>query len=254
MQKESLEALTQLASEAAHAAGGLIMANFAAEHPVSANEAHDIKIELDRRVQDLLEHILLSRLPHYSVLGEEGIHGSENSENQWILDPIDGTVNYFYGLPHFCVSIALRRTGKMALGVVYDPFRKELWTAYRGGPALLNGRPIRVSQRSQLSEAILTVGFAKTEDSIQHGLPIFSRLVRQAKKCRMMGSAALDTAYVASGRLDAYIEGHISLWDIAAGIVLVEVAGGKVRLEPLPTHTNKYRAVVWNGILDLPIE
>ncbi|MCS7009644.1 MAG: inositol monophosphatase, partial [Chthoniobacterales bacterium] len=115
MHRESLESLTQLAAEAVRAAGGLIMANFSAEHSVSASEAHDIKIELDRRVQDLLEHILVAHLPHYSVLGEEGIRGSEGSENEWILDPIDGTVNYFYGIPHFCVSVALRRAGELVL-------------------------------------------------------------------------------------------------------------------------------------------
>lgn len=251
MKQDSPEALVRLASEAALAAGGLIRANFGLELAVAAQEDHDIKIELDRRSQDLIENHLLARLPDYAVYGEEGVRGATDSENQWIIDPIDGTVNFFYGIPHFCVSIALRRAGQIILGVIYDPMRNELWTTVAGGPALLNGHPIQVSRRTQLSEAIITVGFSKTAASIEKGLPTFERMVRSAKKCRMMGSAALDVAYVASGRLDAYIESQISLWDIAAGVLLVENAGGSVRLEPHATVPDKYSAVISNGRLDL---
>lgn len=253
MKNSDLPELLLLASEAARAAGGLIRANFGEVLKVDALEHHDIKLELDRRSQLLIESILLSRHPEYAIYGEEGISGAPDAENQWIIDPIDGTVNFFYGVPHFCVSIALRRGGEIVLGVIYDPMRDELWTGVRGGQALLDGQPIRVSARTELSEAILTVGFSKSPASIETGLPVFSRLVRSVKKCRMMGSAALDVAYVACGRLDAYIESKISLWDIAAGVLLVELAGGKVELTPLPEDSDKFSAVIHSGRLNLGV-
>lgn len=247
----SPESLLQLAKDAALAAGGLLRSNFGKPLSVAANEAHDIKIDLDRRSQDLIENILLSAHPNFSVYGEEGIRGDQSSEYQWIIDPIDGTVNFFYAIPHFCVSIALRKNGKLLLGVIYDPMREELWAVVSGSPATLNGHPIRVSDRTKLSEAILTVGFSKSSEAIDKGMPIFERMVRSAKKCRAMGSAALDVAYVSCGRLDAYIESQINLWDIAAGVLLVEAAGGKVDLAPHPTIPDKYSAVISSGNMDL---
>ena len=241
----------QLATEAAMAAGGLIRSNFGMEQTVAVTEAHDIKIELDRRSQDLIEGMLLARYPDHAIYGEEGIRGDAGSEYQWIIDPIDGTVNFFYGIPHFAVSIALRQAGELKLGVIYDPMRNELWSVVKGGPALLNGHPIRVSNRSQLSEATVSVGFSKTAASIEKGLPTFERMVRNVKKCRMMGSASLDIAYVACGRLDAYIESQISLWDIATGILLVEAAGGRVQMEPHASVPDKFSVIASSGAMDL---
>lgn len=243
--------LLQLAKDAALAAGGLLRANFGKPLSVAANEAHDIKIDLDRRSQDLIENILLAAHPDFAIYGEEGIRGDDSSEYQWIIDPIDGTVNFFYGIPHFCVSIALRQAGELLLGVIYDPMRDELWAVIKGSPATLNGHPVQVSTRTQISEAILTVGFSKSAEAIDKGMPIFERMVRSAKKCRAMGSAALDVAYVSCGRLDAYIESQINLWDIAAGVLLVEAAGGKVILTPHPTVPDKFSAVISSGNIDL---
>jgi len=120
-----------------------------------------------------------------------------------------------------------------------------------GGVPMLNGQPVAVSERKELSEAVISVGVAKSIDSINRGLPLFERMVRSAKKCRMMGSAALDIAYVACGRLDAYIESSISLWDVAAGILLLERAGGKVVLAPHPSAAEKFSIVASNGIVEL---
>ncbi len=242
------------AKEAAQAAGGLLRASFERPLNVDANEAHDIKLELDRRSQALIEFLLLEKYPDHAILGEEGVRGAQDSEYQWIIDPIDGTVNYFYGIAHFAVSIALRRAGKIIVGVIYDPMRDELWAAEESSPvATLNGRPIQVSQRSVMSDAILSVGVAKSIVSINDGLPLFERMVRSAKKCRMMGSASLDIAYVSCGRLDAYIESQISIWDIAAGLLLVEKAGGIVNLAPHPTAPEKFSIVAKSGHLDLGI-
>ncbi|MFV0416167.1 MAG: inositol monophosphatase family protein [Chthoniobacterales bacterium] len=241
----------QLAEEAARMAGGLIKANFGCHLEVDVMEAHDIKIELDRRTQRLIEGHILERHPGHAIYGEEGISGNQDGEYQWIIDPIDGTVNFFYGIPHFAVSIALRRKGVTQVGVIYDPMKEEMWTACLGGKAYLNGQSVQVSTRSKLSDAILSVGFSKTEESREKGLPLFTRMSREAKKCRMLGSAALDMAYIACGRLDAYIESQISLWDIAAGQLLIECAGGQVELTPHSDDAHKYSIVAKTGNLDL---
>lgn len=229
----------------------MLRAGFGRPLNVDANEAHDIKLELDRRSQGLIEFLLLERFPDHAIYGEEGMRGDPNAEFQWVIDPIDGTVNFFYGIPHFAISIALRQAGKIITGVIYDPMRDELWAVEDGGVPTLNGQPIAVSTRTSLGEAVVSVGVAKSIDSINRGLPLFDRLARSAKKCRMMGSAALDIAYVASGRLDAYIESTISLWDVAAGLLLVERAGGVVQLDPHESAPEKYSIVASSGKIDL---
>lgn len=248
-----MSAYLDFAIEAAHSAGGLLRAHYGRSLAVDVNEAHDIKLELDRRSQAMIESCLLQEFPSHAIYGEEGVRGDADSEFQWVIDPIDGTVNYFYGIPHFAISIALRRSKKIIVGVIYDPMRDELWAVEQGGVATLNGLPVVVSDRKALSEAVVSVGVAKSITSINRGLPIFERLLRSAKKCRMMGSAALDMAYVACGRLDAYIESSISLWDVAAGILLLERAGGKVVLEPHPTMAEKFSIVASNGKLKLEL-
>ena len=244
----------EAAREAALTAGGLLRAHFEKPLNVDANEAHDIKLELDKRSQHLIEDMLLAKFPDHAIYGEEGVRGDANSEFHWVIDPIDGTVNFFYAIPHFCISIALRQGKEIIVGVIYDPMRDELWAVEKDGTPTMNGQPIRVSERTVMSDAMISVGVAKSIDSIDRGLPLFQRMVRSAKKCRMMGSAALDMAYVASGRLDAYIESAISLWDVAAGILLVERAGGKIDLQPHPTQPDKYSIVASSGRIDLGLE
>jgi len=240
------------ALDAAHQAGDLLRANFGKELGVNSMEAHDIKLELDVRSQDLITGILLSRFPDHALYGEEGLAGNQSSAWHWIVDPIDGTVNYFYGIPHFCISIALRYEGDMVLGVILDPMRNDLWQVVKGGQPLLNGEPIRVSTRSTLGDAILSVGFSKTKTTIDSGLPLFEKMVYRARKCRAMGSAALDLAYVACGRLDAYIEQAVSLWDIAAGQLLVEAAGGKVDVKEAEIK-DKFSVVASSGNVNLEV-
>ena len=221
--------------------------------PPEVNEllAHDIKLALDVQTQDLIARHLLGRFPDHALYGEEGIAGNQDSEWQWIVDPIDGTVNYFYGLPHYCISIALRHGDEMELGVIYDPSRDELWQTVKGGPSLLNGRIVRVSDRTQLSEAVMSIGFSKSKATINAGLQLLPKYVERVRKCRLMGSAALDLAYVATGRLDAYIEQSVSLWDIAAGKMLVENAGGRVEVAPRTDNPDKISVRAWNGKIEL---
>jgi myo-inositol-1(or 4)-monophosphatase len=241
------------ALDAARAAGELLRSQFGQKLDVNEFSAHDIKLDLDVRTQQVISDLLLGAHPDHAFFGEEGISGNQASEWQWIVDPIDGTVNYFYSIPHFCISIALRRGDEMQLGVIFDPMRDELWSVERGGAATLNGAPVAVSPRTQLGDAVLSVGLSKNKAAIAAGLPLLERYASRARKCRLMGSAALDLAYVACGRLDAYIEQSVSLWDVAAGKILVESAGGKVEMQQREDNPGKFSVVAWNGKMDLAL-
>jgi myo-inositol-1(or 4)-monophosphatase len=256
------------ARRAAREAGELLRRNFGKPLQARAITAHDIKLEMDVRAQQAIERCILRAHPRHAVLGEEGIRGSFGGTHRWIVDPLDGTVNYAYGIPQFCVSIACQKKADSAAlcdrltpgwetiaGVIYDPIRDEMFAAARDGAATLNGRPIRASGRRRLSEAIVAVGFFKTRALIDQSMPHFQRLVHRSRKVRIMGAAALDLAYVACGRYDVYLELGVKLWDIAAGLLLVERAGGRWELTPtnLPHSFNVFasggvsRAAVMGG-------
>src|SRR5256885_8561541 len=205
------------AENAARAAGELLRKNFHRAQHVNAAFAHDIKLAIDVETQELITSKLLKQFPEHALYGEEGIVGDQASDHQWVVDPLDGTVNYFYGIPHFCVSIALRLHKEIVVGVIYDPIRSEMWTGQRGEVSKLNGAPIHVSDRAELAEAVISIGLAKTGETINTNFPLLQQMIHRVRKCRVLGSAALDMAYVACGRFDAYIETGISLWDIAAG-------------------------------------
>ena len=181
-----------VAIKAARTAGALVRENFGRPLKVNVEEAHDIKLELDVRSQALITEMLLERFPDHAILGEEGCTENAITAFEWVLDPIDGTVNYFYGIPHFCISIALREKGEIIVGVIYDPMRDELWHAELGGKAYLNDRPVEVSQSTDISQSVISVGMSKTTAELEVGLSIFQDLLVRARKCRMMGSAALD--------------------------------------------------------------
>jgi myo-inositol-1(or 4)-monophosphatase len=241
------------AEKAARAAGKLLRKNFGRPQRVNAVAAHDIKLQIDIQTQELITKLLLKEFPRHALYGEEGIVGDQSSEHQWIVDPLDGTVNYFYGIPHFCVSIALRLRNEVMVGVIYDPIRREMWKGQKGETSKLNGDPVHVSDRADLAEAVVSVGLAKTGETINANFPLLQQMVHRVRKCRVLGSAALDMAYVACGRLDAYIEQGISLWDIAAGWLLVENAGGTVDLRPRQDMKDKYSIVASNGVINLKL-
>jgi len=270
-----------------------MLANWHAPKRVNAIDAHDIKLELDVRCQKLIEKTLRNAFPKTPLLGEEGCSGPSsrrsdaasvvNAEYRWVVDPIDGTVNYYFGIPHAAVSIALQkrdecrvssvernvrnrmpssvtrhtpagpklqsegRSHVTVLGVIYGPFTDELWTVIRGGPTRLNGRVVRVSRCADAGQAVVAMGFSKSKQNLSKSLPYLNRLSRRALKIRIMGSAALELAYVASGRLDAYIERTINLWDIAAGALMVECSGGEFYTRPAPG--GKFRMIASNGLL-----
>lgn len=264
----NLTALQSAAIKAARATGQLMRRNLDRVKKVNLETTHDIKLELDVRCQKLIERSLHTAFPDIALLGEEGVSGADDAEHRWVVDPIDGTVNFAHGIPHASVSIALQQKSKASsaatgrarkrapggppyqtlVGVVYDPFTEELWTAIRGQPARLNGKTIHVSRRRDLGECIVSIGFAKSRTSLERALPYFIWLARRVRKIRMNGSAAIALAYVAAGRFDAYIERGISLWDVAAGGLIVECAGGRFWLEPAPGR-HRFRMIASNAVL-----
>lgn len=261
MKTSELKRALVTAVSAAQGAGALLQRNLRTVKKVHETHAHDIKLELDVRCQKQIEAELSAGLPEAALLGEEGTAGEDQSPYRWVVDPIDGTVNYAYGIPHACVSIALQgRTTNGAqgdyetlVGVVFNPFCNELWTGIRGQAAKLNGRPIQVSKRQKLSEAMISIGFAKLQVNLEKMLPRFQSLVPKVRKVRMMGAAALDLVYVASGRFDAYIESGVRLWDIAAGGLIVECAGGEFIHHPIDRqHT--YHILANNGLIRQQLE
>jgi myo-inositol-1(or 4)-monophosphatase len=246
-----MSSLLSVAIEAAHAAGKLQRENFGTDLAVNEMLRHDIKLDLDVRSQELITGIILSHFPDHAVLGEEGDAGNPDSTVQWIVDPIDGTVNYFYGIPHFCVSIGVRDRGELVAGVIYDPMQDETWAVEKGGVATLNGKTIRTSPRTQVADAVVTVGFSKSQEALITSFERYKRISLDVRKTRMLGSAALALAYIACGRLDAYIEEQISDWDVAAGRLILEAAGGTFMEQPSRTHEGKIFVCATNGKVDM---
>ena len=228
-----MKELLPVAISAAKAAGQLIRENFGSDLNVNEMLQYDIKLELDVRSQELITGMILKEFPEHAILGEEGGNTGGDGPIEWIIDPIDGTVNFFFSIPHFCVSIAAREraTQRIVMGVIYDPMQNELWTVADGVPPTLNGKPISCSSRTEMSHCVVTVGFSKSKESLDAGFERYKRISYNVRKTRMLGSAALAMAYIACGRLDAYVEEQISIWDIAAGIMLIESGGGKVVLK-----------------------
>ncbi|MCI1125389.1 inositol monophosphatase family protein [Stenotrophomonas maltophilia] len=188
----------------------------------------DYASEVDADAEKVIVKELKRAYPDYGIFGEEG--GVQGERRQmWVIDPLDGTSNYLRGVPHYCVSIALVENGEPTDAVIFDPLRNELFTASRGAGAVLNDRRIRVADRKDLEGTMIHTGFAPRERGRASAqLKSVDTLLVQAEDIRRTGSAALDLAYVACGRADAYFEAGVKAWDIAAGLLLVREAGGKV--------------------------
>ncbi len=236
------------AKQAARMAGDLLQKHFGEKLIVDERTAHDIKLRLDKQCQQLIRSTLAADFPSYAFLGEEGGNGGEI---EWIVDPLDGTVNFFYGIPIFCVSIALRAHGVLQLGCVYAPMTRELYTAQLGGVPTLNGKPIHVSTRSQMEQAVVFVGHGTHDGSGATGIRRFAHISSQVCKVRILGSAALSLCYIAAGKLDAYIEQSIHLWDFAAAQVILEAAGGKLEFTPRTSDALTGAVLAYNGLLPI---
>ena len=195
---------------------------------VQTKAANDFVTEIDRAAEEAIVEVLRETYPEHGILAEEsGQSGRAESEYQWIIDPLDGTTNFIHGFPQYAVSIALTRNGAPEHAVVFDHTRNELFAASKGTGAYLNDRRIRVSRRTRLGEALVGTGFPFREfDKVERYLATFRELTQKTAGLRRPGAAALDLAYVACGRLDAFWESGLQPWDMAAGVLLIQEAGG----------------------------
>lgn len=221
--------MLSFAQQLARDAGQILLERFGRSIHVQHKGAIDLVTEADLAAEKLIVERIKSFHPRHSILAEEsGATAGADEEYRWIIDPLDGTTNYAHGYPCFCTSIALEHRGEIIVGVIYDPTRDELFAAERGRGATLNNRPLRVSAVSKLSEALLCTGFPydvrDRGDFARH----FRNFIMHAQAVRRDGSAALDLAYVASGRFDGFWEEGLRPWDVAAGVLLIEEAGGQV--------------------------
>ena len=217
-----LQDLFELAKKTSVEVGKYLLSKKNEDLKIFKEEGRDIKLEIDREAEALIRKKLL--ITQISILGEEYGVDDINSQYRWIIDPLDGTANYFRGLDQCCVSIALMNDKKVEVGVVFNFNTNELFAAYAGGGATLNGQKISVSTINKKNKASLITGFP-TSEPIEFSSEIISDL-KKWKKIRMFGSSALSCAYIAAGRCDAYQEKGAYLWDFAAGICLIEEAGG----------------------------
>jgi myo-inositol-1(or 4)-monophosphatase len=213
----------------ARRAGTLLKEGFGREHQVNFKGAKDLVTEMDKKAEDLILGEIRRVFPAHSILSEEIGALEGNSENQWIVDPLDGTINYAHGYPVFCVSIAYRESGVLKLAAIYDPMLDELFSAEAGMGAFLNGNKMKVTEVQEMPRALLGTSFPAAESGLlDRNSLIFVHISSVAQTLRRNGSAALDLAYVAAGRLDGYWQLGNNPWDFAAGVLLIQEAGGVV--------------------------
>jgi myo-inositol-1(or 4)-monophosphatase len=219
----------RIALQAARAAGGLLRDHFRKWVDVSYKGAIEPVTELDHQAESMITTILHNAFPDYGLLAEEDHTQRPSNKNYWVVDPLDGTMNYTHGLPLFAVSIGLLEEGQMTLGVVYSPISDELFIAQKGQGAWLNWLPIHVSKTNELSRALLASGFPYDAWSSSHdNLRQWGYFTRRVLTPRCSGCASLDLCYVACGRYDGYWELDLQSWDMAAGALIVTEAGGMV--------------------------
>lgn len=219
----------EIAMTVAREAGEQLRAALHAPHEIRTKSTSiDWVTEIDQEVERFIVERLCQAFPSYGILSEESPE-RPGHEARWIVDPLDGTVNYAHKYPHFAVSIALEREGEIVVGVVYDPLLDELFAAERGHGAWLNGRPLRVARTAQLDRALLASGSPyNVHTQPEPYMRLWRALVTHALAVRQSGAAALDLCYVAAGRLDGYVEWQLEPWDVAAGSLIVQEAGGRV--------------------------
>jgi myo-inositol-1(or 4)-monophosphatase len=252
------------AIEAVVRAGEVQLSRFGTDVRVDKKGTIDLVTEIDLQIEREFRRMVSERFDDHVVLGEEfESQGDREAESRycWVFDPVDGTTNYAHGLPIFCSSLALEIDGELAVGAVYDPTRRELFTAERGQGAWLNGRPLRVSSADALIDSLLVTGFHyEIQRDPEELVRLFGEFIARARAVRRLGSAALDLCYVAAGRFDGYWESKIQPWDVAAGALIVAEAGGRVTTidgKPFRSRGGSVLATnghIHDGMLDVIVE
>jgi myo-inositol-1(or 4)-monophosphatase len=221
--------ILQMMEVVARQAGAVLMEGFGNVRHIQQKGAIDLVTEFDKRSEEVIISAIHQRFPDHAILAEESGHHESISEYQWVIDPLDGTTNFAHGIPIFSVSIGLLRNNAPVAGVVYDPFRNEMFSAELGQGASLNNNPIQVSSRSDLGQAVISTGFPyDLRTNARNNFDQFVQFQLRTQAVRHLASAALDCSWTAMGRLDGYWEFAVKPWDIGAGALLVREAGGRV--------------------------
>jgi myo-inositol-1(or 4)-monophosphatase len=258
--KENMNQRLVIAKNAARAAGKVIKEKLADTREIHFKGKRDIVTDADHAADQIIHQMIHERFPNDQFISEEGDASQRkelwaraaksNDENLWVIDPLDGTTNYAHRLPTFCVSIALYQANAVQIGVVYDPLRDELFSTERGKGAFLNGKPIHVSGVDRFMDAVIAGDWSRSPQVRRKTAAIYSQVLVRCMSARALGSAALALCYIAAGRLDGYFHLSLASWDMAAGALLIEEAGGQVTTPtnvPWSVHSKSY--VATNGIL-----
>jgi myo-inositol-1(or 4)-monophosphatase len=227
---DAMNALLQTAIDAAQKAGTVLKEGFGTDYTISSkSQIHDLVTEYDHKSEAIIIETIRSSFPDHQILTEESGHHESDGDITWIIDPLDGTVNFAHGIPFFCVSIAAIQGTDILCGVIYSPMTEELFTAEMGEGAFLNRQPYKVTKQTSLLHSFLVTGFPySVKENPLHCIDHFAHIVGMGIPIRRLGSAALDLAYVAVGRFDGFWEVALQPWDMAAGALLVKEAGGIV--------------------------
>lgn len=235
----------------AREAGKLLMGHFSRSVAIEYKGDVDLVTVADRSSEELIVSRLHERWPEHGIVGEEGTRSDIDADYRWLVDPLDGTTNFAHGYPVFCVSIALvRRDGQIEAGILYDPTRDEMFSAERGKGATLNGKPMHVSKITRLSESLLGTGFPSHKRHKNPNIHFYQQLTLRSHGVRRAGSAALDLGNVAAGRYDGFWEFNLNPWDTAAGVLLVQEAGGEVtRFDGTPFRLDSREVLASNVLI-----
>jgi myo-inositol-1(or 4)-monophosphatase len=238
-----------VAAEAALRAGAIQKAKYGQVLEIRHKGEIDLQTEVDRACEDAILETIRAHFPDHDIITEETDLTRRGSRFLWFVDPLDGTTNFAHGYPFFCSSIALTIDGEVVAGAVYDPIKEELFTGERGGGAHLNGKRLQVSASSTLINSLLLTGFPyDLREDLAFTLRLFNRLMGHARAIRRDGAAALDLAYVAAGRADAFWEERLHTWDVLAGLLFIEEAGGKTsRFDGSPVGLTADEVLATNG-------
>ena len=221
--------LLSTAIEAVVRAGDLQMAKFGTGVRVEKKGAIDLVTEVDLEVENMFRAMIAERFPDHDVLAEELGGGTSGARHRWVFDPLDGTTNFAHGVPIFCASLALEVDGEAIVAAVYDPNREELFTAEAGVGSWMNGQRLKVSANDSVLESMLVTGFPyNIQQNTDEFVKVFAQVLKHARAVRRLGSAAIDLCWVAAGRMDGFWEASLKAWDMRAGALILEEAGGKV--------------------------
>jgi myo-inositol-1(or 4)-monophosphatase len=239
------------AIEAVTSAGELQIASFGSQVRIEKKGTIDLVTEIDVAVERMFRALIAERFPDHDVLAEEMGQTSSGARHRWVFDPLDGTTNYAHGIPIFCATVALEIDGVPTVAAVYDPNRRELFTAQRGVGAWLNDEPLRVSHARTLIDSVLVTGFPydiREPQRMREILTLFTGFLGQARAIRRLGSAAIDLCWVAAGRMDGFWEQALQPWDVMGGALIVQEAGGRVtNLDGSPWDAHRGNVLASNG-------